>query len=68
MDKTKVKSILAPYSPPLSATQIEEISNIIAEVSNAEIVKAVKKAKAKKTRRSKSLRDREYSGRTEETA
>ena len=47
MDKLAAVHILRPYSPPLSRSQIEEISDKIVEISEAEIAKAVKKAKAR---------------------
>ena len=59
MDKSKVVSILAPYSPPLSASQLEAIAAEITLVS-AEELATVSKAVAeshkpvKKTRKSKS--------------
>ena len=60
MDKGRVKAVLAPYSPPLSPTQIDEIANVIAEASEMEIATEIAKERArKKSRRSKSLRGRE---------
>ena len=41
MDKTKVKSIQAPYSPPLSPTQIDEISRRIGGLSELEKAEAI---------------------------
>jgi len=55
VDKTKLKSILAPYSPPLSPSQVDAIVTEIAEVSAEEM----RELAQKKSRRSKSLRDRE---------
>ena len=53
MNKDKVRTLLVPYSPPLSPTQMDEICSKIAELSEAEIMEAVKKAKAsKRTRKS----------------
>jgi hypothetical protein len=73
VDKHKVKAILAPYSPPLSSSQVDAIATEIAETDTVEIDDLLKKLEApkpahKKSRKSKSLCDREYSGRTEETA
>ena len=33
LDKTKVKVILAPYSPPLSSSQVDTIATEIVKVS-----------------------------------
>ena len=53
MDKGRVKAVLAPYSPPLSPTQIDEIANVIAEASEMEIATEIAKERAlKKSRRS----------------
>ena len=41
MDKIKVKSILAPYSPPLSPTQIDEIGRRIGGLSELEKAEAI---------------------------
>ena len=60
MDKGRVKAVLAPYSPPLSPTQIDEIANVIAETSEMEIATEIAKERAlKKSRRTSSLRGRE---------
>ena len=48
MDKDKVRGILVPYSPPLSSTQMDEISSKIAEVSEAEVADLLKKVEAPK--------------------
>ena len=54
MDKGRVKAVLAPYSPPLSPTQIDEIANVIAEDSEMEIATEIAKERAlKKSRKSK---------------
>jgi len=54
MDKGRVKAVLAPYSPPLSPTQIDEIANVIAEASEMEIATEIAKERAlKKSRKSK---------------
>ena len=58
MDKLKVMSILAPYSPPLSASQLETIAAEISLVSAEElaaVLDTVAEAHKpfKKTRKSK---------------
>ena len=56
MDKGRVKAVLAPYSPPLSPTQIDEISSKIARVSAEEISDLLKTPEAPKPARKKSRR------------
>ena len=56
MDKTKVKSILAPYSPPLSHSQVDVIATEIARVSAEEISDLMKTPEAPKPIRKKSRR------------
>ena len=52
-DKNRVAAILAGYSPPLAPSQIDAISEEIAEISTAEIKAAAKaKAAAKPKRKS----------------
>ena len=53
MDKSKVVRILAPYSPPLSLSQVEAIAEEIVSVSIEEKA-AEASTPAKKSRRSKS--------------
>jgi len=43
MDKGRVKAVLAPYSPPLSPTQIDEISRRISSLSQLEKAEAIVK-------------------------
>jgi len=43
MEKSKVVSILAPYSPPLSPSQVEAIAHEIGKVSTLELADTVKK-------------------------
>jgi len=50
VDKGKVVSILAAYSPPLAPGQIDAIAEEISKVSAAEIKAAVKKAKPRANR------------------
>jgi len=50
VDKHRVKAILAPYCPPLSASQLEAIATEIAEIS-AEEIRRLKPAR-KKSRKS----------------
>ena len=55
MEKSKVVSILTPYSPPLAPSQVDAIAAEIALVSAedlATVTKALKQAR-KKTRKSK---------------
>ena len=56
MDKGRVRALLAPYSPPLSPTQIDEISSTIARVSAEEISDLLKTPEAPKSARKKSRR------------
>jgi len=59
MDKTQIKTLLAPYSPPLSLNQIEAISTEVENLSLEEIktIKAeLKKKMAPKTPKTKKLR------------
>ena len=56
MDKSRVKAVLASYSPPLSPTQIDEISSKIARVSAEEISDLLKTPEAPKPARKKSRR------------
>ena len=53
MGKGRVKAVLAPYSPPLSPTQIDEISSKIARVSAEEISDLLKTPEAPKLARKK---------------
>ena len=58
MDKSKVVSILAPYSPPLAPSQVDAIATEIAKASAEEISNLMKTPEApkparKKTRKSK---------------
>jgi len=46
MDKNRVASILAAYSPPLSPSQTDAISTEISRISDAEVAEAAKKARA----------------------
>ena len=41
MDKSRVKAVLSPYSPPLSPTQIDEISHRIYSLSELEKAEAI---------------------------
>ena len=50
MEKSKVVSILTPYSPPLAPSQVDAIATEIAKVSAKEI-KAVKKTRKSKLRK-----------------
>jgi len=50
VDKHKVKAILAPYSPPLSPSQVDAIATEIAKVSAEEIRRL--KPSRKKSRKS----------------
>ena len=56
MDKSRVKAVLASYSPPLAPTQIDEISSKIARVSAEEISDLLKTPEAPKPARKKSRR------------
>ena len=49
MDKTKVKSILAPFSPPLSSSQVDAIATeIISELlKTPEAPKPFRKSKSR---------------------
>ena len=54
MDKHKVKAILAPYSPPLSSSQVDAIATEIAETDTVEIDDLLKKLEAPKPAHKKS--------------
>jgi len=54
LDKTKVKVILAPYSPPLSPSQVDAIAAEIVRVSAEEISDLLKTPEAPKPARKKS--------------
>jgi len=54
VDKHKVKAILAPYSPPLSSSQVDAIAAEIAKVSTEEISKLFAQPGAPKPARKKS--------------
>ncbi len=54
MDKSKVVSILAPFSPPLAPSQVDAIATKIAKVSAEEISDLMKTPKAPKPARKKS--------------
>lgn len=56
MDKSKVLSILAPYSPPLAPSQVDAIATEIAKVSAEEITDLLKTPEAPKPARKKSRR------------
>jgi len=55
MDKSRIVSILAPYSPPLGPSQVDAIATEIARVSAEEISELTKTPEApKSSRKSKS--------------
>jgi len=54
VDKHKVKAILAPYSPPLSPSQVDAIATEIAETDTVEIDDLLKKLEAPKPAHKKS--------------
>jgi len=43
MQKSKVAGILAPYSPPLSPSQVDAIAKEIGKISTLELADTVKK-------------------------
>lgn len=53
MDKDKVKGVLVPYSPPLSLTQINDISDEISRLSDLEKAEAIAKVSKALTARKK---------------
>jgi len=54
VDKQKVKAILAPYSPPLSPSQVDAIAAEIASLSAEEISDLLKTPEEPKPARKKS--------------
>jgi len=58
VDKSKVKSILAPYSPPLAPSQVEAIATEIEKASAEEISNLTKTAEAPKPALKKSSKSK----------
>jgi len=54
VDKHKVKAILAPFSPPLSSSQVDAIATEIAETDTVEISDLLKTPEEPKPARKKS--------------